>query len=139
MKKYQYRATHTAIAAVYGKPNKCESCHGKNKSKRFEWSNKDHKYTLHRSKWWMLCATCHRRYDRKKFGWNTWNKGRKGLQKNHNFSGLLGGGWNKGKRTPKHIREKLSKAHLGKTPWNKGVRYKQKKNRHLIEKGIVKP
>jgi len=75
MKHYKYRAIHTAIAAVYGKPNACEICKGENKSKRFEWSNKDHKYTLLRKDWQMLCATCHRQWDRKKFGWVAWNKG----------------------------------------------------------------
>lgn len=129
MKKYQYRAIHTAIAAVYGKPTRCELCHGKNKSKRFEWSNNNHKYGLRRSEWRMLCATCHRRYDREMFGWTTWNKGRKGLQLNHNISGLIGGGWNKGKKTPKEVRVKLSVSHLGQRPWNKGVKYKHKKNR----------
>lgn len=95
LKKYQYRAIHMAISAVWGKPNKCEICAGKNKSKRFEWSNTDHKYTLLREDWRMLCATCHRRYDRETFGHRTWNLGLKGRQKNHNTSGLKKGGWNK--------------------------------------------
>lgn len=75
MKKYQYHAIHIAISAVYGKPSKCELCKGKNNSKRFEWSNKDHKYTLNIEDWWQLCATCHRRYDNAKFGKVAWNKG----------------------------------------------------------------
>ena len=96
MKKWQYRAIHTAISAVYGKPTRCELCDGQKESKRIEWSNKDHKYTLERQDWWQLCSTCHRNHDRNKFGHKTWNKGRKGLQRNHNFEGLVAGGWNKG-------------------------------------------
>ncbi len=122
MKKFQYRAIHTAVVAVWGKPNKCESCEGKNKSRRFEWSNKDHKYSLLRRMWWILCSTCHRRYDRRKFGHKTWNKGRKGLQKNHNMSGLLKTPWNKGKKTGLVPKSAFKK---GNKPWNL--------------KGIVKP
>lgn len=108
MKKYQYRAIHTAISAVWGKPNKCELCNGKNKSKRFEWSNKDHKYTLNREDWWQLCASCHRKYDTEKFGKVAWNKGIKGLQDWHNVSGLNNGiPWNKGKKMTKEQRKKF--------------------------------
>lgn len=75
MTKWQRRAVHTAVAAVWGKASKCEICNGTNKSKRFEWSNTPHTYTLERKDWRELCATCHRRYDRATFGVRTWNKG----------------------------------------------------------------
>ena len=61
------------IESLWGKPNKCELCKG-NES-RFEWSNKDHKYTTNKEDWWMLCARCHRKYDRKNNSWDSWNKG----------------------------------------------------------------
>ncbi len=116
MKQHQYRAIHTAIVAVYGKPKKCELCKGKNKSKRLEWSNKNHKYGLARKDWWQLCAVCHRQWDRKKFGWVVWNKGRKGKQRNHNISGLLTVPWNKGKKTGVVPRSAFK---AGNIPWNK--------------------
>ena len=118
MKQYQYRAIHTAIMAVYGKANKCENkkCNYRN-PKRYEWSNKNHTYKLGRKGWRMLCVSCHRRYDIKKFGKKIWNKGLKGLQKWHNTSGLnTGTPWNKGKKTgivPKSAFKKGCK------PWNK--------------------
>jgi len=128
MKKYQYRAIHTAITAVWGKANKCELCNGEKKSKRYEWSSKTHKYTLNKKEWWQLCAKCHRQYDRKKFGYvGSWNKGKKGKQPGHNTKGLLTDAWNKGKTTPKEVREKQSKSHIGKLPWNKGIKQKDYK------------
>ena len=75
-KQHEYRAIHTAIVAVWGKPKKCEMCNNKRGSKRMEWSNKDHKYTLLREDWWQLCAKCHREYDGKIFHRKPpWNKG----------------------------------------------------------------
>jgi hypothetical protein len=118
VKKYQYRAIHTAITAVYGKPNKCENkkCNYKN-PKRFEWSNKNHKYNLIRKEWWMLCVSCHRRFDFIKFGRKVWNRGVRGLQKWHNISGLNNGTpWNKGKKTGLVPRSAFKN---GNKPWNK--------------------
>lgn len=136
MQKYQYRAIHTAIVAAWGRPKTCRLCGGKHNSKRYEWSNKNHKYTLLKRDWWELCSVCHRQYDRKKFGWTTWNKGLSGRQKNHNTLGLLGGGWNRGKKeTRPEVLEKMKKSHLGKIPWNKGKTYKQKKN--LLENNLI--
>lgn len=103
MEAWKNRAIHTAVGAVWGKADRCEKCKGVNQSKRYEWSNKNHKYKLLRKDWWRLCATCHRRYDRKKFGYRTWNKGRKGRQPNHNSTGLVPGGWNKGQRERENI------------------------------------
>ncbi len=116
MKKSDYRAIHTAIKAVYGSPRKCELCKGANKSKRFEWSNKNHRYGLKKSDWWELCATCHRQWDRKKFGHKTWNKGIKGRQNWHNTSGFKGIPWNKGKKTGLVPKSAFKK---GNKPWNK--------------------
>ena len=122
MKKYQYRAIHTAIVAVYGKPLKCELCSGEKKSKRLEWSNKDHKYSLLREDWWELCATCHRQWDRKHFDRkDTWNKGLKGRQIWHNTTGLSKGApWNKGKKTGLVPKSAFKK---GMKPWNKKRTY----------------
>ncbi len=130
MKEIQvYRAIHIVIKHFWGKAIKCELCKGKNKSKRYEWSNKNHKYTLNRKEWQQLCATCHRRYDRKKFSYDTWNKGLKGRQKWHNTKGLNKTAWNKGrKENREEVIKKLRKSHLGKVPWNKNKIYKHKRN-----------
>jgi hypothetical protein len=110
MKTYQYRAIHTAVRAVWGKPNKCRLCKGRNKSKRYEWSNKDHKYTLTREDWWELCATCHRRWDKEHFGHKVWNKGLIGLQNWHNVKGLNNGKpWNKGKKLTNDQKKRFRK------------------------------
>lgn len=140
MKKYQYRAIHIAINAVWGKPIKCELCNGKKKSKRFEWSNKNHNYTFNKKEWRQLCAKCHRAYDRKKFGYNVWNKGLEGKQPWHNISGLNKIPWNKGKKEKrKEVIEKLRKSHIGKIPWNKNRTYKHKRNsyRYLKENNLL--
>ena len=132
MKQYQYRSIHTAITAVWGNPSKCELCHGKEKSKRFEWSSKTHKYTLERDEWWQLCARCHRIYDREKFGHITWNKGLKGRQPWHNTKGLRTKAWNKGMKTSSEVKVKQSRSHMGKIPWNKGI--KQKDYKSLVKR-----
>lgn len=106
MKKYQYRAIHTAVKAVWGMPSKCELCQGINKSKRYEWSNKDHKYSLDRKDWWELCATCHRRYDREEFDYpEPWNKG-KSIKMNNALDEYRknNGAWNKGMRRKREVK-----------------------------------
>lgn len=130
MKEYQYRAIHIAVATVWGKPISCEICKGKNDSKRYEWSNKEHTYQLNRDDWQMLCATCHRRYDRNKFGHKTWNKGLIGRQSWHNTEGL-GQAWNKGRTMTKVERSvfrkkyRITRAITGKHPY-------------LLENGLMK-
>ena len=137
MKKYQYRAIHIAINTIWGKPKKCELCKRKSKSKRYEWSSKNHKYTFNKKDWWQLCIKCHRRYDRDKFGYSAWNKGLKGLQKWHNIEGLSKDKpWNKGRKENRlEVIKKLRKSHLNKKPWNKGKTYRHKRNtkRYLKE------
>lgn len=69
-----YEALHTWVKRSFGKPNKCEmpgciyprkNSNGKimNKPFRYEWSNKDGKYLRDRETWWMLCPSCHQKYD----------------------------------------------------------------------------
>lgn len=80
MNTWQYRAIHTAVAAVWGKPSICELRECKD-AKRYEWSNKDHKYSLERKEWWQLCSKCHSEYDGKTFGAPIpWNKGLKKIR-----------------------------------------------------------
>lgn len=75
MTRWQYRAVHTAVAAVWGKSTNCE-LKGCTNAKRYEWSNKSHTYSLDRSDWWQLCSKCHSEFDGKTFGAPIpWNKG----------------------------------------------------------------
>ena len=36
----------------------------KTDEKKYEWSNKDHKYSLKREDWQRLCTSCHIKYDK---------------------------------------------------------------------------
>ncbi len=72
-----YTSLHTKIRKLWGRASKCCLCKGK-RGKRYEWSNKDHKYSLNRTDWWELCSVCHDEYDAKTFGREPiWNKGLK--------------------------------------------------------------
>jgi hypothetical protein len=69
-------ALHTWLRREYGKPYKCENPECKYPKKdyygkimlaptRYEWSNKKGNYSRDRNEWWMLCPSCHRKYDYK--------------------------------------------------------------------------
>jgi len=58
--KVGYYALHLWIYRKFGKPIKCEICHG---IKNLEWSNKSGKYLRYRNDWQRLCRKCHRNYD----------------------------------------------------------------------------
>lgn len=58
-----YVTAHYRIYRKYGKADCCEIC-GDTQAK-YEWSNKDHKYSMNRDDWQKLCIPCHKRYDRK--------------------------------------------------------------------------
>jgi len=53
---------HRLIEKRCGKPNYCEHCKCSEK-KKYEWSNKNHKYSLKKEDWQRLCPSCHRKYD----------------------------------------------------------------------------
>jgi len=60
----KYTTVHYRIKMLYGKADRCENPFCEGKSKRYDWSNKDHKYdSLDREKWKMLCKICHSDYD----------------------------------------------------------------------------
>lgn len=59
--KYQ---KHERIEKQLGVPKYCEICKRSDK-KKYEWSNKDHKYSLNLKDWQRLCTSCHRKYDMK--------------------------------------------------------------------------
>lgn len=59
-----YKQKHQRIRKKYGDPRYCENCKRTDK-KRYEWSNKDHKYSDDIKDWKRLCVSCHREYDKK--------------------------------------------------------------------------
>ena len=71
------KAIHRRIETLYGKPKYCEICKRSDK-KKYEWANKDHKYSMNIEDWMRLCTSCHRKYDIKHnnysgFWWNSTN------------------------------------------------------------------
>jgi hypothetical protein len=57
-----YHALHAWIKRERGSPGRCEHC-GTTTAKRFEWANKDHKYSRSLEDYLRLCTSCHRKYD----------------------------------------------------------------------------
>lgn len=63
-----YRTIHGRVVASYGNAYCCENEDCDKKSKNFDWSNKDHKYSsIERKYWQQLCKSCHKLYDNEKF------------------------------------------------------------------------
>ncbi len=63
--KVGYFALHMWVVRQKGKAKVCEHC-GITTAKKFEWSNKNHKYRRNLKDWSSLCVSCHRKYDIKK-------------------------------------------------------------------------
>lgn len=64
---------HLWITKHRGKPNYCEICKRTDR-KKYEWSNKDHKYSRKLEDYQRLCKKCHIRYDIENN--NFWNRKR---------------------------------------------------------------
>ena len=60
-----YRALHHWIKRWKGSPSMCEVCCSPLK-KKYEWANKDHKYSRVLDDYIRLCTSCHRKYDKNK-------------------------------------------------------------------------
>lgn len=58
----QKRAMHFRIEVLLGLPRYCEHCKSST-CKRYDWANKDHKYSSNLSDWMRLCRGCHLKYD----------------------------------------------------------------------------
>ena len=64
-------AKHKWIQKIYGKATICENREFEilnfecsQKSNKFHWSNKDHKYNREKKEnWQQLCSSCHKKYD----------------------------------------------------------------------------
>lgn len=55
---------HKRIEHILGKPNTCAHCNTTT-AKRYEWANKDHKYSENPKEWIRLCPPCHKKLDKK--------------------------------------------------------------------------
>lgn len=55
-------AIHTWIIRKFGQPKYCEICKSTT-SKRYDWSNKNHKYSRKKEDWQRVCKKCHYKYD----------------------------------------------------------------------------
>jgi len=101
-----YARVHHWLKKNYGRAHKCESkkCNGSSKS--FQWSKKKKRtYEEKRNNFWMLCRSCHSKYD-------LTPEGRKRLSK-----------VNLGKKLSKEHRKKMSIAHKG-TPISENAKLK---------------
>lgn len=59
-----YGSIHCWIKKHYGKASKCENPNCSHKSKHYEWALlKGKKYSHNRNNFFMLCVSCHRKYD----------------------------------------------------------------------------
>lgn len=66
--KVGIHSLHSWIRLNYVKIKKCELCDTERENTFYDWSNKDHKYSRNRNDWWVLCRSCHMKYDNKNFG-----------------------------------------------------------------------
>jgi hypothetical protein len=55
-------AMHRWIKKLKGTPKYCEHCERTDK-KKYEWANKDHKYSRNPDDYMRLCTTCHIKHD----------------------------------------------------------------------------
>jgi len=57
-----YKAMHARVAAVRGKPKRCEVCGTDDPGKRYEWANLTGRYDDPED-YKRMCARCHKRHD----------------------------------------------------------------------------
>lgn len=74
--RVSYDGLHRWIANKKGRPKKCEQCKT-TKAKKYEWANKDHKYSRNLEDWMRLCTSCHRKYDIENNNYKVKGHGRK--------------------------------------------------------------
>lgn len=59
----EYTDVHNWVREQLGTPKVCEICHTEDENKKYNWSNKDHKYAKDLKDWQRVCIKCHRKYD----------------------------------------------------------------------------
>ena len=65
--KLNYRYIHSWLDKNFEKLNKCELC-GTTDKKRYEWAlKKNYIYEYKRNNFFILCVSCHRKYDETEF------------------------------------------------------------------------
>lgn len=63
-KEVQYRALHSWVERMIGKPNNCSHCGKIGYGRQMHWANKSHEYKRDLSDWLRLCPKCHKNYDK---------------------------------------------------------------------------
>lgn len=105
--KAGYVAIHAWIKRHKGSTKVCEHCNKEKTIPRsIQWANIDHKYSRNLEDWISLCAKCHKKHDIE-------NNLVKVIGKSNPFFG---------KKHSEETKEKNRLAHLGRTPWNKGIK-----------------
>jgi hypothetical protein len=62
--KIGYHGIHAWLRREFGKANKCENINCEHKSKRFNYALlREHKMERKKENFWMLCQSCHEKYD----------------------------------------------------------------------------
>lgn len=62
----KYEAIHSWANKYFGKKELCEHCGA---TANLDWANKDGEYTRNRDDWFVLCRSCHMKYDRANNVW----------------------------------------------------------------------
>jgi hypothetical protein len=136
-----YNSLHWWIRRNYGSANKCENHKCEAKSNIFEWALlKGKNYERKRGNFWQLCRKCHFNYDLRDYQKEKFNEGRKlariarlGIHHSDETKNKIKkalklkfpdgrSAWNKGKKWSEEAKLKMSLAHKGKIPWNKGLK-----------------
>lgn len=102
-----YDAIHQWLNTHYGKANMCTGNKCLRISQTFQWAlikGKKHKHN--RNNYMMLCSSCHRIYDQKP----EWHQK---AQNTREAKGNHVAGWNRGKKMPKSMGEKIRLRQLG--------------------------
>jgi hypothetical protein len=61
-----YRALHNWVARHLGKPQRCDHCgNNQQRHRQYHWANKSKKYKRELVDWLRLCASCHKKFDKK--------------------------------------------------------------------------
>lgn len=58
-----YSTKHRWVKKLKGKPDHCEDCGLSDPKRKYEWSNRDHKYRRVKEDYVSRCVSCHRKYD----------------------------------------------------------------------------
>lgn len=70
-----YSAVHQWVRRNWGHAKQCQHC--RKEGGRLSWASKHGKMTRLKKDWMQLCYSCHKKYDNKRLGVQSWNKGKR--------------------------------------------------------------